>query len=344
MARSEFDRLMGGPIRTEGNAKMMLRSLAPKIKDLLPDEKCRAILQQVALHAILRVPKLADCTGESIAEAVMRCARTGLMPDGHEAAIIPFKDTATFVPMYHGLVKLAYNHPSIKDVMASVLHEKDHFEFDKAEKICRHRPPRTGLRGILQGAYFVCNIKGGGRIVDYMTVEEIDIIKSKAPGARKNDSPWNDKQVGYPRMCEKTIFIRNRRWIPTSEKLQLAMTYDDQVWREHSTGQPQVATAVIAMEPGDVETHTHPGEPIVAAATPEPEQQTETSVESAEEQAAADAKWVRIIDGGLRAVEEAEDKEEALRAVEEELANAKKVISKEVFESLEARVAAAKAF
>ena len=34
--------------------------------------------------------------------AVIQCINAGLVPDGKQAAIIPFKDTATLVPMIEG--------------------------------------------------------------------------------------------------------------------------------------------------------------------------------------------------------------------------------------------------
>ena len=55
-----------------------------------------------SLNALIRVPKLAECTGHSLETAVVACVEAGLVPDGREAAIIPFKDTATLIPMIAG--------------------------------------------------------------------------------------------------------------------------------------------------------------------------------------------------------------------------------------------------
>lgn len=354
MTRSDFERLLQGPINTEENVKLLLKSLTPSFRDLLADEHLRAILQRVAMTAILSTPKLMECTGDSLKSAIMKAARTNLMPDGVEAAMIPFGGEAVFVPMYQGLVKLAYNHPRIKSIMASVVCERDHFEFDKAKGELSHIPPRTGLRGKLQGVYFKCEIMGGGTVIDYMTTEECDVIKAKAPGARKKESPWNDMAIGYPRMCEKTVLIRNKRWIPKSDKLDLAMSCDDDVWRRHST-QPQVAQATITLEPGNPANHTHPGEPFTSEASPAREQPEPDATDGIFDDAGSpgtqneartqlDAKWAQIIDSGLSQLDKATDRDVHLKAIEEELVSAKSVVSEEVYGILKSRVEAAKAF
>ena len=63
--------------------------------------------QRICLNALLLNPALAQCTNHSIDVAVIQCINAGLVPDGKQASIIPFKDTATLVPMIEGKLMLA---------------------------------------------------------------------------------------------------------------------------------------------------------------------------------------------------------------------------------------------
>ena len=351
MTRSEFERLLQGPVRTEQGFGDILRSVSREMKDILQGEEAMRVFSWISAGAARKVPKLLDCTGASLREAVMHAVKLGLLPDGIEGAIVPFGREATFIPMYQGYVKLAYNHPKVASIMASAVYEADGFTFDKGRDDISHTLPRTGKRGEFQGAYFKCELTTGGKVLDYMTKEECNEIKAEAPAGSNSKSPWMTK-IGFPRMCEKTVLRRNARFIPKSKELQAALDMEDDVWRKHSS-LPQVARATIRMEPGDVENHTHPGEPVGLPAKPETttapaaplgEIEPEPDMAAVEAQAAVDAKWVRILDSGIHSVDEAKNRPGAIAAVEEELAKAKAVMSAEVFESLHLRVEALKAF
>ena len=67
--------------------------------------------ERVMLNALLQSPGLAECSNESLDLAVMHCIQAGLLPDGKQAAIIPFNSKqgkiATLVPMIEGRIMLA---------------------------------------------------------------------------------------------------------------------------------------------------------------------------------------------------------------------------------------------
>src|SRR5262249_25498432 len=70
-------------------------------------------------HRTTRRPgtrELADADEPSISLALIRCAHDGLLPDGHHAALVTYKDrkrggyTAAYLPMVGGLIDLAGEH------------------------------------------------------------------------------------------------------------------------------------------------------------------------------------------------------------------------------------------
>src|SRR4029077_9162978 len=63
---------------------------------------------RVLMTAVQNNPKLLACNKQSFFNAAMRCAQDGLLPDGREAAIVPFgdnedgqkkSDQASYLPM-----------------------------------------------------------------------------------------------------------------------------------------------------------------------------------------------------------------------------------------------------
>ena len=81
--------------------------------------------ERVALNMLLRMPALGECEPDSVDQAVLQCIETGLVPDGREAAVIPFKKRATLIPMIAGRLKLARQATPGLSVRARVVYEDD---------------------------------------------------------------------------------------------------------------------------------------------------------------------------------------------------------------------------
>ena len=56
---------------------------------------------------------------------MLEAARYGLLPFTDEGAIVPFGKTATFIPQYQGLIKVALNTGQIKKVTYNLICEND---------------------------------------------------------------------------------------------------------------------------------------------------------------------------------------------------------------------------
>lgn len=69
--------------------------------------------------------QLAKCNLPSLYNAVAQCAHYGLPPDGTHAAIVPFGEVATFIPMYQGFVQLAFNTGQVASVTAKLIYARD---------------------------------------------------------------------------------------------------------------------------------------------------------------------------------------------------------------------------
>ena len=63
--------------------------------------------ERVVLNAVIHNPGLADCDRTSLDIAVADLIQSGLMPDGRQAAIVPFNGKATVISMIEGRLMLA---------------------------------------------------------------------------------------------------------------------------------------------------------------------------------------------------------------------------------------------
>ena len=107
----------------------------------------KEVYSRVAMNAIMAAPAILNCDPKTLRKALMSCAQIGLLPDGDQAALVPFKLrgvlTATLVIGYKGMVDLARRAiPGIviDTQVVTIEDEKDGtFEFELGlKRILRH--------------------------------------------------------------------------------------------------------------------------------------------------------------------------------------------------------------
>lgn len=176
---------------------------------ITPEEFCR-----VALTVIRMNEKLAQCSTLSLMGSLMKAAHTGIMPDGIRAYLIPYKNEASYMLSYKGMIELAMRSGDVAKVESRAIHEKDDFvcEFGSEEKLSLK--PAWGDRGALIAVYAMAKMKDGSMIVEVMTKEEVDAIRarSKASGS----GPW---VTDYVEMARKTAVRRLAKYLPQAKDL-----------------------------------------------------------------------------------------------------------------------------
>lgn len=191
-------------------------------KHLTPERFVR-----VALTAITRTPKLADCDQASFFQALFSLSQYGLEPDGRRAHLIPFENRkrgVTEVQLiidYKGLAELVMRSGLVSNLHADVVCENDDFEYDKGF-ITRHRIDFRADRGKPYAVYCVCRFKDGTEKCDVMTLAEVEKIRQRS---KANDSgPW---VTDFNEMAKKTVFRRLSKWLPLSAEIRAAAEIDD---------------------------------------------------------------------------------------------------------------------
>src|SRR6056297_2544476 len=149
--------------------KQTLTAMIDK-KDLqLPTTVNPDTFRNAAIVAVQTNPTILNCSPESVFTAVRHLAGIGLMPDGREAALVPFKGRAQAQPMVYGLIKAVKQSGKVKSIFADVVYEGETLEIwleDGERKFNHTREDGSKLNpmsrgGEVIGAYAVAKLQDG---------------------------------------------------------------------------------------------------------------------------------------------------------------------------------------
>ncbi|MER5909533.1 recombinase RecT [Streptomyces sp. NPDC001982] len=235
-------------------ARQWLQRRQTYFTDALPRHVDKAHFMAVALAAM---EKLKDCTPASINTALLACCRFGLEPDGRQAAIVPYKDVATFQPMYEGYIELMYRHSRVDSVHFNWIREKDQWDYTPSEPSPRdfYHKPRVDLseedRGPVILAYAFAWIDGRRSQVIILNRDQATKIRDKYSKAYKNaerkgtkDSAWH---TDFDAMWAKSCVRRLNKVVPSSHDLTELLQADDDA-DDTMSAPPVIRGTVISRE------------------------------------------------------------------------------------------------
>lgn len=214
-----------------------LEARRDELKNSLPsdipvDRFIRAIVTSAQIN-----PDILACQWQSLWLACMRACRDGLLPDGREGAIVPFKSTATWIAMYQGLLKRFRRSGQFRWIKADVVREGEsfyHFIDEHGEHI-KHVPGDSFEAPIVK-VYAMATTKDGGIFVNVMSIAEANKIRAMSKATR-DDSPW---KMWPEEMLKKTALRRLSKVLPSEGDLA-----DDDL---DTFEAPAIAPAVAAID------------------------------------------------------------------------------------------------
>jgi recombination protein RecT len=225
-------------LESDGFRAMVAKALP---RHLTPDRFLR-----VALTAAMRVPKLAQCTQESVTQCLLQCSQFGLEPDGRRAHLIPFEDKrnnrtiCTLILDYKGLVELAMRSGLVSYLHADVVREGDLFSYNLGE-IREHVPwflrrdrDKPDQAGQDIAVYAFARMRDGASAVAVMSIDEVYAIRDGSQGYKAwkagyvKSSTWDpDNWVAEQEMKKKTALRRLTKMLPLSPEFRDAVEADD---------------------------------------------------------------------------------------------------------------------
>ncbi len=220
-------------------------AFADAIAKVLPQILPPARFVRVAVTALIKTPKLAECTQASMMNALLQLAQYGLEPDGRRAHLIPYGTTCQLIIDYKGLAELAIRSGLVSYLHADVVCEHDIFEYDMGE-IKKHSVDFKKPRGDAYAFYAICRFKDGSTKADVMHKEEVDAIRKRSRAG--SSGPW---VTDYNEMAKKTVFRRLSKWLPLSPELRDAVEAGDDAIDVTSRHADMAASLTARAEPLD---------------------------------------------------------------------------------------------
>ena len=201
--------------------EQQLKPLAPHFAQVLGKTMPVERLMRTIMISVERLPQLLQCDRQSIFNAAMSAACLGLEVDGvtGQAYLIPFKGKAQLVIGYKGFNTLAAR--SGITITGAVVREGDEFDYQLGTAAyVRHKP--KGSKGAITHAWACAQSLDRPAVVEVLDYDELLAVRSRSPGAKRSDSPWNDLVIGFPAMCQKTAKRRLARAMPLNIMQQAA--------------------------------------------------------------------------------------------------------------------------
>jgi len=198
------------------NSPQMADQFARALPKHLPAER----FARVAITALTRTPKLAECTQASLMKCLLDLSAMGLEPDGRRAHLIPYGTECTLIIDYKGLVELIRRSGDVISIRSETVCEKDLFEWKNGE--ITHEVNWREPRGEVQAVYAEAVMKSGERQTATMTRQEVDAIKVRSRAG--NNGPW---KTDWAEMAKKTAVRRLAKMLPLSSEIMSHVERDD---------------------------------------------------------------------------------------------------------------------
>lgn len=195
-----------------------------------------SVIKQAVVRSMGTKNNLLECTTASILEAAGRCAKDGLMPDGKSAAIVKFADTATYMPMYQGMLEVAYDVRDgagalvYKDIETDVIYQSEVtlFEYRRGDDgYIRFSPPLDrDPAETIAGAYCIIRTNNGGVFRLVMGAKELAKVRAVSRAKSGPNSDWPGE------MAKKAPLRRLLKITPKSSRLQQVLTHDEETYTD----------------------------------------------------------------------------------------------------------------
>ena len=163
---------------------------------------------RIAVTAVTKNPKLAECTQSSLMGCLLDLAQLGIEADGRRAHLIPYGQTCTLIIDYKGLVELVKRGGDVVTIHADKVCKNDDFVVDMGE-IKKHQIDYSRDRGEAYAYYAYAKMKDGSLQTEVMTKAEVEKIRNASRG--KSATPWTQH---FDEMGKKTVFRRLAKWLP----------------------------------------------------------------------------------------------------------------------------------
>lgn len=207
----------------------LITDMKSEIARALPRGMDADRIARLALTQVKKTPRLAECTAQSFAGALLTSSAIGLEPGVNgECYLVPYRDRKSgqtecqLIVGYQGIAKLYWQSPLAEYIDTQWVGENDEFDYMKGLNPYLQHRPKLGDRGKPILYYAVVRVKGSTTpIWDVFTAEQIQILRNGKVGTSgdiADPERWMER---------KTALKQVLKLAPKSTRLDKGMTSDE---------------------------------------------------------------------------------------------------------------------
>lgn len=208
-------------------------SFRDAVKSSLPSHLTPDRFVRVALTAMMRVPKLAQCSKDSLFKALLDLSSLGLEPDGRRAHLIPYENRKNgtvevqLIIDYKGLLELSKRSGEVKSWRAELVCKNDEFRWETGK--VTHEINWRKDRGEPECVYSCVKTKDDIDDFEVMTIADVTKIRDRSQAWKSYKSgytktcPW---ESDFGEMAKKTVMRRHSKRLTLSPEFVEALEKD----------------------------------------------------------------------------------------------------------------------
>lgn len=184
----------------------------------------------------------------SVVQSCIDCCTAGLLPDGKQGAIVIFNvnvaqrgeqkrwlKKAQFIPMYEGLLSIAYGSGNFQSIMAHVVYDVDEWDYELGiDPWIKHKPgprppvdppenrPAGWLPYPVKAAYAVAKTTNGGVFMEVFEPEDIRKVMAVSRAKSGPAKDWAEQ------MARKGPLRRMWKFLPRDNRMDRVLELDDE--------------------------------------------------------------------------------------------------------------------
>ncbi len=215
---------------------VLAKEYMKQIENLFGDKNLALEFLTNVVSSVQRVPKLLECTQDSLLNGFMTMASLKLMPSGvsGEAYVLPYENRKTgtceaqFQLGYQGLITLLYR-AGAKDIVCELVRSHDKFSLSRGKINHEIDPLKNAAdRGKVVGAYAIITLSTGGTVEQFMHIDDIFAHAKKfSKSYGSSFSPWNAESDPQGWMPRKTILKQTAKLAYKNPALNIALAEDN---------------------------------------------------------------------------------------------------------------------
>lgn len=204
--------------------KSSLELMTDSFTSVLPRNIDVVKFKAVILTAVTLNPRLLECDRKSLFLACQKAAQDGLLPDGREAAIAPYKGAAQYMPMIGGIVKKIHEIVGAKIVSNQIICENDRYVYEEGLDPKLQHWPAFSNRGKELAVYAVAQYDNGQKVHEMVPWDDVEKVKATSKTTR-DDAPW---KIWPFEMAKKTAVRRLSKKLPMTAELDRILRRGDE--------------------------------------------------------------------------------------------------------------------